>query len=89
MKPLHDYPTPLTDAERRKVELGLDAHPFALLLDLERKLALCREVLVPFASLLHDHHDGCGDDWKIFGINDSVITLGDIRRANAATAPTP
>lgn len=44
------------------------------------------DALRPFAALLAEHHDDLPDDRPIFGINDAVITAGDLRRARAAIA---
>lgn len=44
------------------------------------------EALRHFAALLAEHHDDLPDDRPIFGINDAVITAGDLRRARAAIA---
>lgn len=37
---------------------------------------------VPFANLLQDHHDFERDETPLFGINDVVITAGNLRRLN-------
>lgn len=42
------------------------------------------EALRPFAALLAEHHDALPNDRPVFGINDAVITAGDLRRASAA-----
>lgn len=44
------------------------------------------DALKPFANLLKDHHDHLPDDQPIYGINDSTITVGDLRRAVDAIA---
>lgn len=44
-----------------------------------------RNLLRPFAALLQDHNCNGPDAQPIFQINDAVITLGDLRRAVAAT----
>lgn len=40
--------------------------------------------LLPFAALLQRHHEPHDDDYPVFGINNVVITVGDLRRAVAA-----
>ena len=40
--------------------------------------------LMPFALLLQPHNDKGADYLPVFAINDAAITLGDLRRANAA-----
>ena len=47
-----------------------------------------RDLLRPFAALLQEHNRKVSDDQPIFQINDAAITLGDLRRALAATEPT-
>lgn len=47
-----------------------------------------RDLLRPFAALLQEHNRKGPDDQPIFQINDAAITLGDLRRALAATEPT-
>lgn len=37
-----------------------------------------------FANLDISHHDGKPDDRPVFGLNETVFTLGDVRRARAA-----
>lgn len=49
--------------------------------ELQRQVAMLR----PFAALLQDHNCNGPDTQPIFQINDAVITLGDLRRAVAAT----
>jgi hypothetical protein len=46
-----------------------------------------RGLLRPFAALLQDHNCEGPHDQPIFQINDATITLGDLRRAFAATEP--
>lgn len=48
-----------------------------------------RNLLRPFAALLQDHNCNGSDAQPIFQINDAVITLGDLRRAVAATEQKP
>lgn len=44
------------------------------------------EALAPFVALLQKHNDKGSDDRPVFGINDAVITIGDLRRAARALA---
>lgn len=43
----------------------------------------CAEALRPFVSLLQSHHASKKDSDGIFGINDALLTAGDLRRAKA------
>lgn len=45
-----------------------------------------RVALVPFARLLKEHHEDLPDSQPLYGIGDSLITVGDLRRAVAAIA---
>ena len=51
---------------------------------LRKENAALRDALEPFTALLQDHNDKGADERPVFGINDAVITLGDLRRARAA-----
>lgn len=42
--------------------------------------------LAPFAMLLQEHNSAGLDDRPIFGINNALITLGDLRRSATALA---
>lgn len=44
------------------------------------------DALNPFANLLKEHHDRLPDTQPIYGIGDSLITVGDMRRASAILA---
>jgi hypothetical protein len=46
--------------------------------------ARLRELLAPFAALLHDHHRERADASEVFG-----VTIGDLRRARAALKGQP
>lgn len=54
---------------------------------LEAERDQLRDLLRPFAALLQEHNRKGPDDQPIFQINDAAITLGDLRRALAATEP--
>lgn len=43
------------------------------------------EALKPFSRLLKEHHQRLPDDQPIYGIGDSLITVGDLRRAAIAS----
>ncbi len=46
--------------------------------------------LRPFAALLQPHHAGLPDDRPVFGVDDTLITVGDLRRAcRAVGRPIP
>ena len=45
MKALHEYETPMTDAETTVDEMGCPSVSALLACDLERKLAMCRDYL--------------------------------------------
>ena len=51
MTALHDYPTPLTDAQAEHEWHHLATVPASYARDLERKLALCRDAM---ATCLHE-----------------------------------
>jgi hypothetical protein len=40
-----------------------------------------KEALKPFAALLAEHHERMPNEQPLFGINDALITVGDVRRA--------
>ena len=42
--------------------------------------------LEPFSMLLKEHHRDMPDNQPIYGINDSLVTAGDLRNARAALA---
>lgn len=44
------------------------------------------EALEPFVALLQDHHEAMPDAQPMFGINDALILVGDVRRARTALA---
>jgi polyribonucleotide nucleotidyltransferase len=48
------------------------------------EVARLREALEPFAELLKKHQAGYVDAHPVYGIDYSVITVGDLRRARAA-----
>ena len=56
---------------------------------LENERDELRDLLRPFAALLQEHNRKGPDDQLIFQINDAAITLGNLRRALAATEPKP
>lgn len=47
----------------------------------DAEIARLREALDPFAKLLKSHHDDLTNDTPVFGIEDSIICVGDMRRA--------
>ena len=51
MTALHDYPTPLTDAQSEHEWHHLATVPASYARDLERKLALCRDALAGIVAL--------------------------------------
>ena len=51
MTALHDYPTPLTDAQAEHEWHHLATVPASYARDLERKLALCRDALAGIVAL--------------------------------------
>ena len=51
MTPLHDYPTPLTDAQADYEWHHVPTVPASYARDLERKLALCRDALAGIVAL--------------------------------------
>lgn len=58
--------------------------------DIERladENARLREALLPFGRLLHPHHEAMPDERPIFGIHDTTITVGDLRRAALERKP--
>lgn len=55
--------------------------------ELEQERDQLRDLLRPFAALLQEHNRKGSDDQPIFQINDAAITLGNLRRALAATEP--
>lgn len=42
------------------------------------------DALRPFSKLLQEHHSRLPDSQPIYGVGDSLITVGDMRRARAA-----
>ena len=76
-------------------ELGAPAHDFcwagyiAGAASRDAEVAELRDLLRPFAALLQDHNSKGSDEQPIFGINNATITLGDLRRALAATEHKP
>ena len=57
MTALHEYPTPRTDAQEEHEWRHLATVPASYARDLERKLALCRDVLKLALSFSEDEHD--------------------------------
>ena len=51
MTPLHDCPTPLTDAQAEHEWHHLATVPASYARDLERKLALCRDAMAGIVAL--------------------------------------
>ena len=51
MTALHDYPTPLTDAQAEHEWHHLATVPASYARDLERKLALCRDAMAGIVAL--------------------------------------
>ena len=51
MKPLSEYPTPMTDAQAEHEWHHLATVPASYARDLERKLALCRDALAAIVAL--------------------------------------
>lgn len=54
---------------------------------LKSQLDAAKKALEPFAALLQDFHKKMPDGQPVYGINSSVITVGDLRAAEKVTKP--